>query len=49
MHSNCPSEKVEIETEISGHQLKIAGEYNVLIGNIANSFDIKSICFIMKT
>ena len=49
MHNNCPSEKIEIKREISGYQLKIAGEYNILIGNITNSFDKKSMCFIMKT
>ena len=41
MHSNYPSEKVEIKREISGYQLKIAGEYNILIGNITNSVDKK--------
>ena len=41
MHNNCPSEKIEIKRKIFGYQLKIAGEYNILIGNIANSFDKK--------
>ena len=49
IHNNCPSEKIEIKRKISGYQLKIAGEYNILIGNIANSFDKKSMCFFMKT
>ena len=49
IHNNWPSEKIEIKRKISGYQLKIAGEYNILIGNIANSFDKKSMCFFMKT
>ena len=56
LRNGCPlvPDKMEFKKEkLTSYQLKIADFYNISIGNVKklvpNFFDIKSMCFIMRT